>query len=267
MTQILLWELRQRKAAIIWWTVGIAILVTALMFVYPSIRDQAGQLEKVLNQLPAGLRELKTGSSSVDVSSPIGYLNSQIYYATLPLFFIILAITRGSGLLGRDEQNHTLELLLSRPLSRGKLLLGKALSGIIELAVVATGATLVIAVLAPVVGMEISTVSILITSLFTFLFCLSFGAISFALTAFGRVGKHVNTAIAVIAGFGGYLLASLSGLTTFLETPAKFAPYHYFAPEQILHGHVNTGLYVYLTGIFVLTTLIAYFGFRRRDIS
>src|SRR4051812_24068703 len=122
MIPVIKWELHQRKMSILWWTVGIVVLIAVLMLVYPSIRDQADQLNKVLNQLPAGLRDLKTGSSSVDVASPVGYLNSQLYYVTLPLLLIILAITRGSALLGKDEQDHTLELLLSRPISRGKLL-------------------------------------------------------------------------------------------------------------------------------------------------
>src|ERR1700760_3853975 len=112
------WELQQRKFAILWWTLGSVILCVVIMALYPSIRDQAHQLNQVINQLPQGLRELKTGgANSVNVADPVAFLNSQLFYATLPILWIILAITRAGSVLGRDEQNHTLELLLARPVS------------------------------------------------------------------------------------------------------------------------------------------------------
>src|SRR5580765_339000 len=133
MIPTLLWELRQRKSAITWWTIGSVVLAVVIVCLYPSIRDQANQLNQVMNQLPPGLRELKTGgSTSVNVADPVQFLNSQLFYATLPILWIILAITRGGAVVGRDEQNHTLELLLARPVSRAAVLTAKALSLLVE---------------------------------------------------------------------------------------------------------------------------------------
>src|SRR6476646_2802285 len=107
MMQILAWELRRRRTALLWWTIGSVVLSVVIMLLYPSIRDQANQLNKVINALPPGLRELKTGgAASVNVADPIAFLNSQLFYATLPIVWILLAITRGSAVLGHDEQNH-----------------------------------------------------------------------------------------------------------------------------------------------------------------
>lgn len=268
MIPILVWELRQRRTALMWWTFASVALTGILLLVYPSIHHQSQQLNNVINQLPAGLRGLKTGSSAtVDVGSPIGYLNSQVYYATLPLIFIILAITRGGALLSRDEQDHSLELLLSRPISRGRILLGKALSGIAELVLVGGATTLVIVLLDHVVKLDLSIARLVVTSAYTTLFALSFGAIAFAITALGRLTKRASTGIAVLVSLGGYLITSLSGLTDFLKYPVKFAPYHYFTPDKILAGATPQGLNIYLISCFVLTTLVAYFGFRRRDID
>jgi len=268
MIATLLWELRQRRTAILWWTIGSVILSGAILLLYPSIRDQAAQLNKVINQLPPGLRELKTGgSSSVDVADPIAFLNSQLFYATLPILWIILAITRGSAVLGRDEQNHTLELLLARPIARGKLLAAKALSLFVEFVVVGGVTLLAIVLLTPLFDMHISTGRLVLATAYTALFSLSFGCIAFALQAASSLTRRAATAVSVIIGFGGYLLASLSGLTDWLTTPAKFAPYHYFAPDKILHGQATTGLNVYLAGVLVFVVVLSYFGFRRRDIQ
>jgi ABC-type transport system involved in multi-copper enzyme maturation permease subunit len=104
-------------------------------------------------------------------------------------------------------------------------------------------------------------------TLYTGLFSLSFGLIAFALEAASMVTKRAATAVAVLIGFGGYLLASLSGLTDWLEGPAKLAPYHYFDPAAVLQGHRVYGLDLYLIGVLVVCSIVSYFGFRRRDIS
>lgn len=262
------WELRQRKFAVLWWTVGSVLLTVLIMALYPSIRDKANQLNQVINTLPQGLRELKTGgASTVNVADPIAFLNSQLFYSTLPILWIILAITRGSAVLGRDEQNHTLELLLARPVSRGTLLLAKGLSVAAEFVAVCGITLLVVVVCAPAFSLHVSTLHLAAAVLFTALFSLSFGLIAFALQAASSLTRRAASAVAVLISFGGYLLASLSGLTDWLKTPAKLAPYHYFAPDKILHGQVTLGLVAYLVGTLMLTSCLAYFGFRRRDIS
>jgi len=267
MKTMVLWELRQRKMAIFWWTVVSLVLVAVILGIYPSLHHNAQVLEKTLNQLPNGIRQLKNGNSSLDVGSPVGFLNSQLFYITLPLLYIILTVTRGSALVGREEQSHTLELLLARPISRGQLLAGKAASLVLELGIITTITTLAILGLGHLVDIDIAVSRLIITSVYTALFCLSFGALSFALVAFGRLTKRSSTAIAVTIAFGGYLLASLSGLSHWLVNPAKLAPYHYFLPVNTLQGYAVHGLDSYLIGIFALTALAAYFGFRHRDID
>lgn len=268
MFSIILWELKQRKNAILWWTIGSVILTVVILFLYPSIRDQANQLNQVINQLPPGLRDLKTGGSAkVDVADPIQFLNSQLFYATLPLIWIILAVTRGGSVLGRDEQNHTLELLLSRPISRGNVLLAKALSLCIEFLVVGGATLIAIVLIAPHFDMHVGTWHLAIATFYTVAFSLSFGLIAFTLQAASSLARKAAVATAVAIGFGGYLLASLSGLTDWLQTPAKLAPYHYFTPDKILHGQSVTGLDIYLIGVLVFAVVVSYVGFRRRDIS
>lgn len=267
MRPVIGWELRQRRAAVLWWTLAAVGLVAMLLLIYPSIHDQAAQLNKVLNQLPSSLKTLKTGGTSVDITTPVGYLHAQLFYITLPLLFIIMAINRGSNLIGKEEQSRTLELLLARPISRGKLLLAKGLSGCLELLIVGGGATAATLVFTKLVNMDIATKPVLVASTYTVAFSLSFGIIAFALTAAGRLTKRASTAVATILAFGGYIIASLSGASHWLITPAKFVPYHYFDPQHLLVGNYSAGLNIYLIGVLVAGTLAAWLGFRNRDID
>lgn len=268
MKDVLFWELKRRRAAIIWWTVGSIAMMAMIIALYPSIRDQAAQMNQVINQLPPELRGLKSGGSgTVNVGDPLEFLNSQLLYATMPMIWIILAITRGSTILGREEQNHTLELLLARPLSRSRLLLAKILALVFEFALVAVVALVISLLLMPLFELHVSTLHFTAATGLTALFCLSFGYLAFALQAASRITKRAATVIAVVLSFGGYILASLSSLTDWLEVPAKLSPFHYFSPLTVLQGHIARGLLVYLGLVFVFGTLFAFLGFRRRDIE
>lgn len=268
MLGVMRWELYRRRKAILWWSIGSILMTAVILALYPSIRDQAQQMNQVINQLPPELRGLKTGGSSkVDVGNPLEFLNSQLFYATLPIIWIILSITRGAALLGKEEQDHTLELLLARPISRTRLLLAKIAAFLVEFTAV-TGATfLTIVLLCPLFDINIAVSRLFMATMYTDLFCLSFGYIAFSLQAGNRFTKRGATTFAVVLGFGGYVLASLSSLTDWLEWPVKFLPYHYFMPLDAFRGHTPTGLIVYLLLVATLGTAIAIIGFRGRDIE
>ncbi|MGB4800931.1 MAG: ABC transporter permease subunit [Candidatus Saccharimonadales bacterium] len=268
MNHVILWELNRRRTAIIWWTIGSVAMTALIVALYPSIRDQAAQMNQVINQLPPELRGLKTGgSSAVDVGDPLQFLNSQLLYATLPMIWIILAITRGSGILGLEERDRTLELLLARPISRTRLLLSKVAALLAEFALITGATTLGLMLLAPLFKLHVPAWHLLIATIYTAAFCLSFGYIAFALQAASRMTKRAATVFAVAVSFGGYILASLSSLTDWLEIPAKFSPFHYFTPLTALRGETPRGLLVYVLFVFVLGTVGAFIGFRRRDIE
>ena len=268
MKDVILWELRRRRTALFWWTVGSVAMTVMILTIFPSIRDQATQMNELLNRLPPEIRNMKAGgAATVDVSNPLDFLNSQLYYATLPLIWIILAVTRGSSTLGRDESHKTLELLLARPISRTKLLLAKFFSFAAEFLIVGGATLLATLLVAPMVDMDVAASKITAATFYTTLFCMSFGVIAFALQAFSLRTKRMATAIAVTVGFGGYLLASLASLTDWLEWPAKLFPYHYFMPLDVLNGKTPSGLLVYLVGAFGLGLTLAIIGFKHRDIE
>lgn len=268
MKDVLLWELKRRRTTILWWAVGSIVLVAVILMVFPSIRDQAAQLDQVINKLPESVRGLKAGgNASVSLDDPVSFLNSQVFYATLPILWIILAITRGAGVLGREEQNHTLELLLARPISRSRLLVAKALSLVAEFAVVAGATLLTIIALAPIFELHVSTAKLALATLYTAAFSLSFGYIAFVLQAASRFSKRAAVTFAVLFSFGGYVLASLSAMASWLEWPVKFMPYHYFRPLDAFEGHWPRGALLYMAIVFVVGSVLAVIGFRRRDIE
>lgn len=264
MIPMITWELRRHRMATIWWGIGVAALIGLTVLSYGSVRDQADTLNKAFGSLSGSIGSF-VGSS--DMFSPVGYLNSQLFFITLPILFIILSVTMASGFLGKEETSHTLELLLARPISRTKLLVSKLIARSLIVLLVGTAAAIVTIICSGAAGIGISVHNLLLATYGCIFFAGGFGMIAFMMLAASIHSRHVALAAAVTFALGSYLLSSLAGLVDWLKVPAKLLPYHYYTPDQLLAGHVSTGFGLYTLGIYVVAITVSIVGFRRRDIE
>lgn len=264
MKVVIRWTLQQRRWSIVWWSVGMCGILLLTMVFYPSFRDQAAELQKTFQDLPAAALQLVGGSA--DFFSPIGFLNSQIFFITLPALLGVLAIGLGSGLLAHEEQNKTIESLLARPISRSRLLAAKALSGVLILAIVSLVGLIVTVLTAWAVRLEVSAWAIAGSFVTCFLLCLSFGAIAYLVTALGR-GRSAALSIAAAFAFGGYIVSSLAGTVAWLSGPAKLFAFHYYQPEAVLQGTYRWVHTLFFIGLLLACAILAWAVFRRRDLS
>jgi ABC-2 type transport system permease protein len=263
MRNIIWWTLWQRRFSAFWWSLGIFGLIFLNMVFYPSFKDQAGELQKSFESLPDTAAQLFGGT---DFFSPVGFLNSQIFYLMLPLILGILAIGLGSSLLAREEQDKTIEASLARPISRSHFLLAKAMAGFIFLLGVSVVGLIVTLVSAKIVDLEVGSGLIISATFVCFLMCLSFGAIAFLLTALGRA-RGGSLGIATTYALGGYLVSSLSGTVAWLKEPSKIFAFHYYQSEQILRDSYNWAKLLFFIGLIITCGIISWLIFRKRDIA
>ena len=259
------WTIKARRWSIFWWCLGVSAFIAINLAFYPTFRDQATQLNQVLNHLPATTRALF--SDTGNFLTPGGFLSARLFYLMLPLILSILAIGLGSSLLAKEEADGTIELLLSRPLSRGRLLLGKGLAGLIILAVVggfALGVTLAISWL---VKIEVPLGRIATAAGLAAVLALLFGAIAFTVTAFGRTARLASVGLAALVGLGSYIVASLAETVGWLKWPAKLMPHHYYHPSEILAGYFSWWKVVGVLVLVLAMGLIGWLAFRRRDLG
>ena len=114
--------LRDQRRALIGWSIGVAALVLLYASFYPSIKANAAQLDKYFESLPEALRNaIGTGT----ISSPVGYLRSEIFSTMGPLLLLILAIGAGARAIAGEEERKTLDLLLANPVTRRTVVMQK----------------------------------------------------------------------------------------------------------------------------------------------
>jgi len=257
-------ELRRRKMYVLWWSIGIVALTAFTVLAYGSIKNQADQLNKAFSGLSSTAGSF-FGTSNM--FSPDGYLNSQLYYITLPILFIILGVTLSSNLISKEERHHTMELLLARPISRSRLLLAKIIAADVIVAVLGAVVAACVVLCGLAVHLGLPAGHILLATLWMVLFSGAFGAVAFTLYAASSLTRHVAAAAAILLGMGGYILTSIGNLVHSIAWLGKLFPYHYYDPGQILNGHVARGLVIYVVALYVAALVISIVGFRRRDID
>ena len=100
-TDVVVETLRERRRSLLWWSLGLAALVALNVAFYPSIRDDEA-LSDYAKDLPESVRALFAGGE-LDLTSPAGYLNSQIFALLAPLVFLIFTIGAGAGAVAGEE--------------------------------------------------------------------------------------------------------------------------------------------------------------------
>lgn len=264
MSPVIKWTLWQRRWSIAWWSLGIAALIILTLAFYPAFRNQA-QLNSQLSQIPQAAKSLI--SDTGDFLSPEGYLSSQIFYLMLPMILSILSIGMGSSLIAKEESEGTIELLLSRPISRTKLLLGKAIAGAVILIIVGSVAVFFTVVLSRLVNLDVASSRIAIAGALSILISLLFGAIAFALSALGDFGRLASIGVSVMIALAGYIIASLASVVDWLRWPAKVLPYNYYHPARILSGYYPWWDFIGFLIVIACLMVLSWLFFRRRDIG
>ena len=264
MIPIIKWTLWQQRWSTSRWSIGVLLFIFLSLIFYPSFKNDAAELQQSFANLPDAAVALLGGST--DFFSPIGFLNSQIYFLMLPLILTVLAISVGSSLLAREEKDSTLEVLLARPVARTQLLAAKALSGFSILLTVTLIALITILLMTPLIGLDVGLVVILQATLVCFLMVLSFASFAFSLTSIGYT-RGASTGIAAIIALAGYIISSLAGTVSWLEYPDRVLPFYYYQPESILLGSYNWAHILFFILLIIGCGVLSWFVFRRRDLG
>jgi len=256
-----LWDQRR---GLIGWSIGIVGFVLLSLAFYPSIKANASQFQDLMDQLPAGLRTLFLGELT-DITSPVGYLNGRLFATTMPALFLVFTISAGTRGLAGEEEAHTLDVLLSMPVTRRRVLLEKTAALLIALAGLCLVVWASVLLFAIPFDLDIGAGAVGAATLHLFAFAAVFGILGLVVGGLtGRRGMSggITTAVAVAA----FVLASLAPLAASTNWLRYLSPVEYYSGRiPLLHGIDRRGIGV-LVGISVVLTLLGLRAFDRRDL-
>jgi ABC-2 type transport system permease protein len=252
------------RRSIWWWLGGLVVLQGFMVAYYPALGDMS-EFADLLEQYPEAMLAL-FGIDPQEFLTAAGFIHGELYSAMLPVIFLIYTIMRGAAATAGEEHDGTMDLTLSTPVTRSRVVVDSALA--MTATTVALGLSLIVVLLVGnlLVDLELSVAGIVAINLGLVLTGLLFGAMALALGAWtGRkvVAAGVATGVAVAAFF----FNGLASLIEAFEVPEQFSPFHWLLDSKPLINGFDWGGIALLTAVTVAFFAAAVWAFGRRDIS
>ena len=254
---------RDQRRALVGWSVALAGLCLLQVSYFPTIQDQAAQFEQLIESYPPAMQAF-LGDLSGITTGP-GYLRAQLFSLMLPLLFLVFAIARGADLVAGEEERGALDLTLSLPVSRRRVVLEKAAGLAALVALLGLVVWLVLALGDLAFGMDVGAARLAAAVLMLVLLGWTGGALALAAGCVrGRKGMAIAAASGVMVV--SYLLAGLSRLVPDLEAARPFSLFHQYGGGDALRDGLGWGALA-LLAVTVLLLALAVWSFERRDVG
>ncbi|HTH71936.1 MAG TPA: ABC transporter permease subunit [Candidatus Pristimantibacillus sp.] len=256
---IFLKTLFEKRWMTLWWALGSVSLTIFIVLFFPTLRDSFG---KALEGVPDSLRSLV--GSIEDYQQLGGYLTIQVFQQMifLPL---ILGVILATGLLAGDENEGTLQTLLTHPVSRTKVYFHKLAACAAIVGIVVFGFFLGSWLGALMIGERVDLWRLFQATWMAWLVSMAVSSIGFALA--GITGKRaLSGSIAGAYAFIMYVISSLVDSVKALKPVDYLSPFHYFNRPSPLKAAFDFGDMTVLLIASVVFIVIGYIIFRRRDV-
>jgi beta-exotoxin I transport system permease protein len=256
--------LRDHRKSIIGWAAGLAVLVLLQLAVYPSVHAQGASMRRLLESYPSAFKAMF--GIRGDFTSGPGYLAAETFSLMAPLMIVGLGIALGAGAIAGEEERGTLDLLMANPVSRARVLAGKAFGSLAALVAAAAGLYVTVLVAATALNMGIGAGALMSATLATLVLGCVCGAV--AMLAGAATGRR-GLAIGAGAGFAviSYFVDSLSQITTVLRPWRVLSVFHQASPVSALRGDLGMAGLAATAAVAVATCVAAVYVFTRRDLS
>jgi ABC-2 type transport system permease protein len=195
-----------------------------------------------------------------------GFLGSQIYnflwLLGLGLYFAYAA----GGIIANDIEDERMELLISFPISRSRLLLEKAASLLLPLVALNIAVGAAIYALVIVIGESIDPMNLLLVHLLSIPYLLVCAGIGLVLSVLvDRAAVAERAAIGIV--FVLFLVESVVGGAEDFEWIQYISPTYYYEPTSVLidgtYELADTGI---LLVVFFVLLVVSQLLFKRRDL-
>lgn len=258
--------LRDRRRNTLWWLFGTVLGVALTVLFYPSIEGQ-DSFDEMAEEMPDAMAELFGLDGAFPMSSPEGFLQSQLVATTLPILLVVFGIAIGARAIGGAEEDGSLELLLANPVTRRRVLLERygtvVLLHVVVLGVAAVTTALCGAAVGATDGIPLAWLAGAVAAVL--LLGLLHATIAFAVgAATGRRGRAIAVAGAVAVA--GYLVEGLAQAADPLKPVRAISPFHWLLGRNMLGEGIAWNAILLPLAATAALVVLAVPLFERRDL-
>ncbi len=247
-----------------WTGLGLGVLGGYFMWIYPTF-TKTMDLQGMLDKFPPALKAL-IGGSIVDLSTPTGFLNMELFPLMLPLVLGGFAMAIASGATAGEESRGTIDVLLSEPVERWRVLTEKCVALVLATVAVAVALFIGLWLGGALVGSAIALDRVAAGLTMGTLLALAFGGIALALAAWsGNRAMAIGVTGAVLVAT--YFVNALAPLVDMLDRIQGISPFFYDLGNDPLRNGIDLGDSAILLAIAIVGFAVALVTFERRDLT
>lgn len=213
------------------YTLGMAAYALVIVALYPSFKNDTS-----LNKLTEkGSTVAALFGASGPLTTPPGWLNANLYANFVPLILLLLTIGYGASCLAGQDEDGTLGLVATLPISRRRLALDKAVA-MTALTLPVSAVTLLCVLAGRWFDLTVGSRALIGVSVGALLLGVAFGAVAMLIgAATGSRGAALGITSALAAA--SYLISSLAPVVHWLHPLRYASPFFYAVGDgQVSHG-------------------------------
>lgn len=259
---IFLHELKAYRKSVIIWSCSMAVLAVMYIFIFNGVSSDIAAFQAVLNNMPEVLR--KALSIYVEgISNFVGFFS--VVYVYIALCGGIQAMNLGTSIISKEVREKTADFLLTKPVSRKKILTSKLLAALASL-VITNVIYLAITVPATItVKSEFSMKIFLMISITIFFVQLMFMALGVIVSVIiGKIKSVISISLSTVFGF--FIIGSLGSIIG--DTTVRYlSPFKYFDTVYIIKNSAYETSFIVVGIIFIIAAILAsYVVYVKKDV-
>ena len=251
-----------QRWTLLWFGLGIAAYTLLIVAFWPTAKNNAALFSSYISQLPEAFVK---AFGIADIAHFEGFIGAEELNFMWPLIVLVFVIMAASSFVAGEIDRGTVELWLSVPVARWRLLSAKQIALLIGIVVLAAITVALIAVAGRLANEPLATSGLLATGVVLSALCIAVGGYT---SLFSSIFSSRGSAAGLAAGvtIGSYLLGILSGISKDFDWLKYLSITSAFHPQQaLLNGAADAGEVSVLMAVGVVTALVSLAVFQRRD--
>jgi beta-exotoxin I transport system permease protein len=253
-------DLRLRRRAILGYAFGLAIYTLAVVAIYPSFKGDKS-LDKLVQSDPTMMAAFGVTGS---LTSPVGWLNANIFNNFLPVVVVIMAIGYGAWCIAGQDESGTLAPIAALPLTRRNLVVQKGSALGVHL-LPTVGLTFCCVLLGRFFQLDVGVGRLIAATLSIWLLGLGFGLLAL-LVGVGAGSRGLAMGVSSAIAAAAYVISSFASTISWIR-PARFvSPFYWAVGADPLGNGLGAGNVVALVVLPVALLAAAVVAMRRADL-
>lgn len=255
-----------KKVSTLLYTLASILFGWLFVAMYPSFSENSADFDELIQAYPEEFLQA-FNITSVSTSTLEDFFAFEHVSLLIPLLIIFFTVSLAGGLITKEIERGTIEMLLSRPISRIELYFGRFFGAVISLSIFTLISFVSLPLFAELYSIEYRIDHYIVTGIGAFLFGLAILSVSFMVATFF---SERNKTYAVLGGglFTMYFAKIITNFREDFENLKYVSFFHYFDSEMLM---VQAELEVIVLWVFLGTVIISTAAgviyFNKRDIA